>query len=65
MKVIIDRFEGGYAVCELPDRSFEQIPARLVSGAKEGDVLEIRICEEDTENRRRRVEEKARRLFED
>jgi len=40
MKVIIDRFEGNFAVCEKEDRTMlnivrDKLPAR----AKEGDVL--------------------------
>lgn len=65
MKIIIDRFEGEYAVCELPDGSFVQIPAAVLPGAHEGDVAEIRICGEDTKRRRDVIEEKARRMFED
>ena len=65
MKIIIDRFEGGYAVCELPDGSFAQSPAAVLPGAREGDVAEIRICGDDTKRRRDAIEEKARRMFED
>lgn len=62
MKVIIDRFEGKYAVCEkenleMIDIEIEKIP----KGAKEGDVLiiegdNIRIDSEETENRKKRIE---------
>jgi hypothetical protein len=42
MKVIIDRFEGEYAVCEKDDITFINIQSRLVPNeAKEGDVLVI------------------------
>lgn len=41
MQVIIDRFEGLYAVIELPDRTTKNIPRHLLpNAAKEGDVLE-------------------------
>lgn len=41
MQVIIDRFEANYAVVELPDRSFKNIPRHILPpSAKEGDVLE-------------------------
>ncbi len=40
MKVIIDRFEGDYAVCEKEDRTTINIEKkRLPRGAKEGDAL--------------------------
>ncbi|MBZ9615267.1 DUF3006 domain-containing protein [Clostridium estertheticum] len=42
MKVIIDRFEGAYAVCEKEDRTMMDISKdKVPSGAKEGDVLNI------------------------
>jgi len=40
MKVIVDRFEGEYAVCEKEDKTMMDIPVKnLPVGAKEGDVL--------------------------
>lgn len=42
MVVIIDRFEGGFAVCEKEDRTMINIEkSRLPSGVKEGDSLII------------------------
>ena len=42
MKVVIDRFEGDFAVCEKDDRSILDINRRDVPiDAKEGDVLNI------------------------
>ena len=42
MKVVIDRFEGDFAVCEKDDRTMFNISKdRLPNGAKEGDVLSI------------------------
>ncbi|MFB0919833.1 MAG: DUF3006 domain-containing protein [Oscillospiraceae bacterium] len=50
MKVIIDRFEGEFAVVELEDRSFANMPRLLVpAGAGEGAVLTIDINYEETE----------------
>ncbi|HIV86069.1 MAG TPA: DUF3006 domain-containing protein [Candidatus Monoglobus merdigallinarum] len=58
MKVIIDRFEGEFAVVELNDgRHFENLPLALVpSGAKEGDVLNISIDKGATESRREHIQ---------
>jgi hypothetical protein len=40
MRVIIDRFEGDYAVCEREDRKMINIEKRrLPEGVKEGDAL--------------------------
>ncbi|MCB2355155.1 DUF3006 domain-containing protein [Clostridium estertheticum] len=42
MNVIIDRFEGNYAVCEKDDRTMIDIKkSKIPSIAKEGDVLII------------------------
>lgn len=42
MQVIIDRFEGNYAVCEKEDRTMVDIEkSKIPSGAKEGDILNI------------------------
>jgi metallophosphoesterase superfamily enzyme len=42
MRVIIDRFEGDYAVCEREDRKMINIEKRrLPEGVKEGDALII------------------------
>lgn len=42
MRVIIDRFEGDYVVCEKEDRKMIDIQkVKVPADAKEGDVLEI------------------------
>ncbi|KNY26957.1 DUF3006 domain-containing protein [Pseudobacteroides cellulosolvens] len=42
MKIIIDRFEGEYAVCETEDKKLINIDKDLVPfDAKEGDILNI------------------------
>lgn len=42
MEVIIDRFEGDFAVCEVDEGKFINIPRELVGAAKEGDAIEIK-----------------------
>ncbi len=59
MKVIIDRFEEGRAVVELPDKTFAVLPASLFEGGREGDVYTIAPDPEET---RTRKEVLARRL---
>ena len=56
MRVVIDRFEGEYAVVELPDRTMVNIPSALLDGAREGDVVEIRIDLKETEKRRAEIQ---------
>lgn len=42
MHVVIDRFEGEFAVCEREDRTMVNIPrTKVPAGAREGDVLAI------------------------
>jgi hypothetical protein len=42
MQLIIDRFEGKYALCQQPDRSMLKILRRKIpSEAREGDVLQV------------------------
>lgn len=56
MEVIIDRFEGNYAIVELPDMTFEDMPISLIpSEAKEGDVISIEINSEVTNMRKSRI----------
>jgi hypothetical protein len=64
MKVIIDRFEGKYAVLELPDKTkmMTDVLCVLLPGAKEGDVIDISIDAAATAERREHIAAKAGRL---
>ena len=69
-KMIIDRFDGVYAICEDKDKAFFAIDqTELPSGANVGDVLMITddgslvIDAEETERRRNRMLEKQRKLM--
>lgn len=43
MRVVIDRFEENYAVCEKEDRTMINLEKNLLpNGAKEGDVLVLK-----------------------
>lgn len=64
MNFIIDRFEGDYAVVELENKEMLDIPrAILPEEAKEGDVINISIEETETENRKKRIQDKFNSLF--
>lgn len=70
-RLVIDRFEGKYAICEDADQKYFAIEtAELPQGAKEGCVLaiseegELSLDVEETERRRQRIAEKQRRAFE-
>jgi hypothetical protein len=70
MKVIIDRFEGYYAVCEKADRTMIDIKRiDIPSESKEGDVLYIdnnviTIDIEETKKRRKEIEKLTKDLWE-
>jgi hypothetical protein len=69
MKVVIDRFEGDYAVCEKESREMIDIKRdRLPIEAKEGDVLHIQddkivIDVNETEKRKKDIEELTKDLW--
>lgn len=67
MKVIIDRFEGDFAVCETENRQMINInKGDITFDAKEGDVLIIEgdTIELDVEETRKR-KQTAQRLVDD
>lgn len=66
MKVIIDRFEGNFAVCEKENKTMIDIPKEILpEEAKEGDVLNINISidTEETENRKKIIEELTKDIW--
>lgn len=69
MKVIIDRFEGNYAVCEKEDRTMINIERNKIPiESKEGSVLlvtedEIAIDDEGTISRKKDIEELTKDLW--
>ncbi|MDR0406434.1 MAG: DUF3006 domain-containing protein [Clostridiales bacterium] len=65
MKVIIDRFEGGFAVVELPDKTMANLPLALVPNAKEGDVVSIEIDARETDEVKARVEQLMKEVWND
>lgn len=70
MRVIIDRFEGKYAVCEKEDRSMVNIEKdKLPPEAREGDVLvlegdKIYIDAVTTDERKRNIKKLMDELWE-
>ena len=69
MKVIIDRFEGDYAVCEKEDCKMIDIKIELLpKEAKENDVLDIQgdkitIDIKETEKRKKEISELTKDLW--
>ena len=66
MKMTIDRFEGQFLVVEFEDGNRVVCPREIFpEDAKEGDIIEITICKEETENRRQEMKDKMNKLFKD
>lgn len=63
MEVIIDRFEGDYAVVEIEIGKFAHLPKVLVPDAKEGDVVRITILKNETDKRKKRISHLVNNLF--
>lgn len=70
--LVIDRFEGKYAICEDAEQKYFAIEtAELPPGAKEGSVLLISdegtlsLDDAETDRRRKEIAEKQRRIFGD
>lgn len=64
MKVIVDRFEGDYAVVEIAIGKCVNIPRVLVPDAKEGDIIKIEIEKKETEERKKYVKDLMNNVFE-
>ena len=66
MKVIIDRFEEGFAVVEMDAGKFANLPRVLLpEDAREGDTVVITVDREETEARAEKIEGMMNRLFRD
>ena len=66
VKLIIDRFEGDFAVIELPNGQMIDCPkALLPDNAKEGSILNISVDKPATNDKLKKVTERMNRLFVD
>ena len=65
MKVIIDRFEGDYAIVEIEVGKYAKLSKELVPNFNEGDVIKIEFDENETIKRKNRVKELIKNVFED
>lgn len=65
MRVILDRYEGDYAVVELESGELVNMPRMLAMNAEEGDIIELRILEKETDERKAYIQNLADQLFED
>lgn len=66
MKVIIDRFEGNYAVIEIAPGQFVNMPKDLLpAGSAEGTVLSIEIDKSESDKRHKRISDLMNDLWKD
>ncbi len=65
MKVIIDRFEGDFAVVEIENGKVINIPKILFPDACEGDIVEITINKEETDRRKKHIQDLINKTFTD
>ena len=63
--LIIDRFEGNYAVVEINSEMISIPKSVLPSNAKEGDVLKIIIDDNETDKRKKHIENLMNKVFKD
>lgn len=63
MKVIIERFEGEFAIVELDNNKIINVPKELFKNAKEGDVFKIEFDSNETDNRKNKIENIMNNLF--
>ena len=61
MKVTIDRFEGDFAVVELTENTFANIPKILIPDSEEGDTVSITV--EKNTDKLKENKERLHRLF--
>ena len=67
--IIVDRIEGAFAVCEMDDKSMQNIAlSELPAGIKEGNVIAMDngtyvIDAKQTKERSERIAQKMNRLF--
>ena len=64
MRYIVDRFENEYAIVELDNGEFIDIPKKaLPLDASEGSIIEVTILSDETNIRRTEMKKKMSSLF--
>ncbi|MDE6110437.1 MAG: DUF3006 domain-containing protein [Eubacterium sp.] len=64
--LIIDRIEADFAVCEIEEGNFADIPLKaLPNDVKEGDVIKISVDYSETEKRKKNINSLMDSLFVD
>lgn len=63
MKIIIDRFEGNFAICETENGKMLDVPSDLFLNAHEGDVFDISFNEKETKRKKENANKRLKNLF--
>ena len=63
--LIIDRFEGDFAIVETDNGMINVPKSELPENAKEGDALKFVIDMEATQGRKQRIDKMMNKLFKD
>lgn len=64
MRYIVDRFENEYAIIELDNGEFVDIPKKaLPSDASEGSIIEVTTLKDETSVRKTEMKKKMNSLF--
>lgn len=63
MRIIMNRIEGELAVCEFENGELLNVPSRLFGNVSEGDVVDIKVNQALTEERKQQNSAKLRSLF--
>ena len=65
MQGIVDRMEGEWIVLELESGEMVNLPKKILPEATEGDVIVCAVDQEKTAQRREKLRELRRRLWEE
>jgi hypothetical protein len=66
MRYTIDRFEDNFAVVELEDKRFVNIPRETIPlEAKEGDIINIQVDKEATNKQKEHIEKLMKDVWAD
>lgn len=57
MQIVIDRFEGEFAIVELPDGKMAKVEKTILAAFSEGDVIMLKKDAEATEQAKKQAEQ--------
>ena len=63
MRIVIDRFEGDFAVCEVDEGKFINLPKELFPDANEGDIVLIQVLKDESKEKKKKLDNRLKKLF--